>query len=354
MDQYGGHRHRRHPCGLIYKPARVVPIGGFQTLDSTDDPRFIDTKNRPSLAQTFEDLSNGARFTVVVNHLKSKGSDCEDVGDPDVGDGQGNCNLTRQAAARALVDWIATDPTESGDADFLIIGDLNSYAREDPITAVKVGADDTAGTVDDYANLIDHYQGRFAYSYVFDGQAGYLDQALGSASLTPQATGAADWHINADEPDLLDYDTSFKPPDQEAIYEPNAYRSSDHDAVVVGLSPIGYDFTGFFGLLTDVPAFDVAKAGSSIPLQFSLFGFQGSNVFLAGYPRSQQIACDTGALIGGSIPTSNPGASQLSYDPQADQYNYVWKTERSWSGTCRQLVVILRDGGVHYSNIRFR
>jgi hypothetical protein len=91
----------------------------------------------------------------------------------------------------------------------------------------------------------------------------------------------------------------------------------------LGLSPIGYNFTGFFGLLTDVPAFDVAKAGSSIPLKFSLLGFQGSNVFLAGYPRSQRIACDTGALIGGSIQTSNPGASQLSYDPQTDQYNYV-------------------------------
>jgi hypothetical protein len=52
-----------------------------------------------------------------------------------------------------------------------------------------------------------------------------------------QVTGAADWHINADEPDLLDYDTSFKPPAQDAMYEPNAYRSSDHDPVVVGLSP---------------------------------------------------------------------------------------------------------------------
>ena len=51
------------------------------------------------LAQTFEEIATGARFTVAVNHLKSKGSACADIGDPDAGDGQGNCNLTRTAAA---------------------------------------------------------------------------------------------------------------------------------------------------------------------------------------------------------------------------------------------------------------
>ena len=56
-----------------------------------------------------------------------------------------------------------------------------------------------------------------------------------SASLTGQVTGVAEWHINSDEPDVLDYDTTFKPPAQEALYEPNAYRSSDHDPIIVGL-----------------------------------------------------------------------------------------------------------------------
>jgi predicted extracellular nuclease len=221
--------------GLIYRPAKVTPVGAYQILDSTDDPRFLDTKNRPSLAQTFEANATGARFTVVINHLKSKGSDCNDVGDPDVGDGQGNCSQTRRAAAEALVDWLATDPTGSGDPDFLILGDLNSYAMEDATDAVKDGSDDLAGTSDDFTNLIDAFQGPYAYTYVFDGQFGYLDYALANASLLAQVTGAAVWPINADEPDVLDYDTTFKPPEQEALYEPNAYRTSDHDPVVVGL-----------------------------------------------------------------------------------------------------------------------
>jgi uncharacterized protein len=220
--------------GLIYRPAVVTPIGTFQVLDSTDDPRFIDTRSRPALAQTFEEIATGARFTVVVNHLKSKGSAC--AGDPDAGDGQGNCNGTRTLAAQALVDWLATDPTGSSDPDFLIMGDLNSYAKEDPIGAIQAGSDDTPGTGDDFTNLIFDYQGPYAYSYTFDGQAGYLDHALANVSLASQISGAADWHINSDEPDVVDYDTSFKPAEQEALYEPNAYRSSDHDPVVVGLN----------------------------------------------------------------------------------------------------------------------
>ena len=223
--------------GLIYRPAVVTPIGTFKLLTSAVDPRFIDTKSRPSLAQTFEVNATGARFTVVVNHFKSKGSACDDVGDPDLLDGQGNCSQTRKAAAQALVDWISTDPTGSGDPDFLIVGDLNSYTMEESIDAIKAGPDDTAGTSDDYTNLISQFHGAYAYSYTFDGQAGYLDHALANASIYPQITGAADWHINSDEPDVLDYDTSFKPPTQDALYEVNPYRTSDHDPVVVGLVP---------------------------------------------------------------------------------------------------------------------
>ncbi len=224
--------------GLLYRPAEVTPVGDFRVLDSSIDPRFIDTKSRPALAQTFVHLATGGKFTVVVNHLKSKGSACDDIGDADAGDGQGNCNGTRELAAQALADWIATDPTGSGDPDFLIIGDLNSYAQEDPIDAIKAGADDAPGTADDFTNLIAQFQGTFAYSYTFDGQAGYLDHALASAAMVGQVKGATDWHINSDEPDILDYDTSFKPPAQDALFEPNASRASDHDPVIVGIDPV--------------------------------------------------------------------------------------------------------------------
>ncbi len=221
---------------IIYKPGTVTPVGPYAVLDTSVDPRFLDNLNRPVIAQSFQDNATGGVFTVAVNHLKSKGSDCNDVGDPDTGDGAGNCNGTRLAAAQALVDWLATDPTGSGDPDFLIMGDLNSYDKEDPIDAIKLGSDDTAGTGDDYADLVFNYLGEAAYSYVFDGQIGYLDHALANGALTPQVTGVTIWHINADEADLIDYDTSFKLDAQDAIYAPDPYRSSDHDPVIVGLA----------------------------------------------------------------------------------------------------------------------
>ena len=80
---------------LIYQPARVSLSGNYAILDSSVDPRFLDNKNRPALAQTFVHNVTDNVFTVSVNHLKSKGSACDDVGDPDLGDGAGNCNLTR-------------------------------------------------------------------------------------------------------------------------------------------------------------------------------------------------------------------------------------------------------------------
>lgn len=210
---------------LIYKLAKVAPSGLFAVLNSSVDPNFIDTKNRPALAQTFLDKKSNKKLTVVVNHLKSKGSDCIDVGDPDMGDEQGNCNQTRSKAAQALANWLATDPTGSGNTDAIIIGDLNSYAKEDPIRNLELGG---------YTNLVEAFLGQDAYSYVFDGEAGYLDHALSSLTLTYQVKGVAEWHINADEPITLDYNTNFKTAGQVAsFYSADPYRSSDHDPVVV-------------------------------------------------------------------------------------------------------------------------
>jgi predicted extracellular nuclease len=183
---------------LIYKPAAAVPVGDWEILTTADDPRFDDTRNRPALAQTFRHLGSGEALTVVVNHLKSKGSGCG-PGD-DATDESGNCNGTRTLAAAALADWIATDPTGSGDHDFMIIGDLNAYTFETPITTLEAAG---------YTNLVRKYGGLTAYSYVFQGESGYLDHALATSSLEAQVTGTTIWHINPDEPTVLDYNTEF-------------------------------------------------------------------------------------------------------------------------------------------------
>jgi predicted extracellular nuclease len=211
--------------GIIYKPAAATPLGAHAIIDSSVDPRFVDDLNRPSLAQTFVENSTGEVMTIVVNHLKSKGCGGETGADVDSGDGQGCWNATRTAAAEALVDWMATHPTGIDDDDFLVMGDLNSYAKEDPITALaNAGFVDLAALEDD------------PYSYVFDGQWGYLDYAIASPSLVAQVTGTAEYHINADEVPVLDYNTNFKSPAQiVSLFAPDEFRTSDHDPVVVGL-----------------------------------------------------------------------------------------------------------------------
>ena len=213
---------------MLYKPSAVTPVGRTAVLNSVAFVNGSDgfPRSRPSLAQAFRVNATGAVFIVDINHLKSKGSACDS---PDQGDGQGNCNAVRIRAAQELMAWLATDPTGTGDPDILLIGDYNSYAKEDPITTIK-----TAG----FTNLIEHFLGLDAYSYVFDGQWGYLDHALASPSLLSQVTGVGDYHINADEPSVLDYNVNFKTPNlQTILYAPDQFRMSDHDPVVIGLAP---------------------------------------------------------------------------------------------------------------------
>jgi uncharacterized protein len=213
--------------GLIYKPGSVTPVGEAAYLDSTVDDRFDDDLNRVPVAQSFVENATGEIFSVVVNHLKSKGCTDATGADLDQGDGQGCFNAARTAAAEALVDWMDFAPTGIADPDFLVIGDLNAYAMEDPINVfVDAG----------YVDMLRAYVGEDAYTYVFDGQWGYLDYALASPSLVAQVTGASGYVINADEPSVLDYNTNFKSAGQiVSLFAPDEFRTSDHDPVLVGL-----------------------------------------------------------------------------------------------------------------------
>jgi len=214
--------------GFIYKPTTAGLNGDAAILDSSVAPTFNDDKNRPALLQTFVELSSGNSVNIAVNHFKSKGSPCDDVGDPNAGDGQGNCNGVRTDAAIALANWMATDPTNSGSEFNLITGDLNAYAMEDPISALI-----DAG----YTDLINEYIGQTGYTFQFDGRWGYLDYAMANSPLVEFVTGTTAWHINADEPAVMDYNVEFKSENQvESFYDPAAFRSSDHDPVIVGLS----------------------------------------------------------------------------------------------------------------------
>lgn len=117
-----------------------------------------------------------------------------------------------------------------------------------------------------------------------------------------------------------------------------------------------YGFAGFFQPVDSYPTVNIVKAGSAIPTKFSLHGNQGLSIFADGYPTSAKVTefADTLPSDAIEITISTAGNSNLSYDAATDQYTYVWKTEKTWSGTCRQLIVKLKDGTVHILNFKFK
>lgn len=216
--------------GLLYRADLLAPAESARllnsensALDSSGQPLFDDNRNRPMLAQRFRLLENNAEFAVMVNHLKSKGSGCG-AADGDSGDGQGNCNLSRTRAAEAI--GVFADE-HFADIPALVIGDLNAYAKEDPITTLAAAG---------YYNVFEVLGKTDSYGYVFQGLAGSLDHALLNQHALDAVADAAKWNINADEPIALDYNTEFKTEQQLFdYYAPDAYRSSDHDPVIVAM-----------------------------------------------------------------------------------------------------------------------
>lgn len=210
---------------MIYKPATLNLFGA-----SLSDSNAI--HNRPPFARTFSSVANSEKFSVIVNHFKSKGS-CPGSNslDDDQNDGQGCWNDRRKQQANALLTFIGTVQTAAADNDVIVIGDLNAYGAEDPVNILTA-----AGLV----NQISRFDGLAGYSYVFDGEAGYLDHALATASLSAQISTATHWHVNADEPSIIDYNLEFKQPACGTCgpdyYTATAYRASDHDPVVIGLN----------------------------------------------------------------------------------------------------------------------
>jgi predicted extracellular nuclease len=205
--------------GIIYKPAALSLVGG--ALSDGDS-----VNNRPPMAQTFK-ATNGARFSLVVNHLKSKAS-CGGAGAGNTDtDGQGCWNLTRMQQAQRLIDYFIPQViSAANDPDVLVVGDMNAHAFEDPINLFT-----SNGLVNEIERFVRPHGS--PYSYVFDGESGYLDHALASAALDGQVAGVAEWHNNADEPDALDYNLNDTPQDP---YVKDPYRASDHDPVVVSLN----------------------------------------------------------------------------------------------------------------------
>ena len=198
---------------IVYRVDRVTPTG--PPAVPGDLSAFGNA--RSPIAQTFD--AKGEVFTIIANHLKSKGSSCgAGSDDPSVG-GAGNCNGDRVAQAQAVVAFAQERAEAAGDPDVLLTGDFNAYRYEEPIDVVR-----EAGYTDMAPVLAPG-----EYSYVFDGGSGSLDHVFASPSMAGKLTGLGVWDVNAVESGAYQYDG------YEPLYAPNAYRASDHNPTLFGI-----------------------------------------------------------------------------------------------------------------------
>jgi predicted extracellular nuclease len=317
---------------MIYKPAVVTPVG-----DPIADPDTAINERAP-MAQTFK-AGNGAKFSVIVNHLKSKACGSATLLNLDQLDGQGCWNPRRVQQAERLRDiFIPQVIAAAGDPDVLLIGDFNAHGFEDPIDRLVTGSNAANAMVNELERHV--RPNGIVYSYVFDGLLGYLDHAIATRSLDAQVIGATEWHNNADEPEVIDYNFNLgtsknaKPQD---LYVANAYRASDHDPVVISLNltPTFIDATAGFsvtrssfvlnrqtGLYSGTYAFtNPAAAPVNGPFQLEIAGLPAGVTLTNAtgkhngvpYITTGGAALAPGATVTTTLTLSNPNKVGINY-----------------------------------------
>jgi hypothetical protein len=115
-----------------------------------------------------------------------------------------------------------------------------------------------------------------------------------------------------------------------------------------------YSFTGFSSPVDNPPTVNQAHAGQAIPMKFSLGGDFGLNIIASGFPTATQIDCSSGAPVNTGTLTDTAGGSGLTFDSSTSTYTYVWKTSKSWAGTCQRFDLQLNDGTDHTAIFQFR
>jgi hypothetical protein len=170
---------------------------------------------------------------------------------------------------------------------------------------------------------------QYALQYDFFAASGYTVGPITALS-SPDSSGNG----------VYCYDND---PTNCAAFPVNTFRDTNY-----WVTPLwGYDFAGFFQPVDNAPTLNVAKAGSAIPVKFSLGGNQGLDIFQTDYPRVTTVSCSASAPEDVIESTVMAGGSSLQYDATANQYSYVWKTSSSWAGTCKKFELGLNDGSTH-------
>ena len=241
---------------VIITPEQHIAENTITRKEGTESNPAYDKYQRHSLLQTFTVKETGEDLSIVVNHFKSKGSECIEewiagVEDSEPADLQGNCNNFRVSAAHAVGEAL-----KEVKGDVLLMGDLNAYGMEDPLLTLtdyskeKYGRDIyTAAytTIGDgelqvektkiekgygLHNLNTLLHGTDTFSYTYSGELGNLDHALASSSLAQKVVAIEDWHINSLESNLFEYSSKYT---GDMPKYKDAFSASDHDPVIIAI-----------------------------------------------------------------------------------------------------------------------
>lgn len=203
---------------FIYQPAEVELVG--ESVIHNDQSAFSNA--REPLAQAFKKVGypDATSFVVIANHFKSKGSG-SGAGNEDLGDGQAKSNADRIKQAASLADFATTT---FADKPVFLIGDFNSYTKEDPLA--KLAEKGFSNTIEDVTQ---------AATYVYRGRVGSLDHALVNDAAKALVNSVDVWDVNADEPIAFEY--SRENYNIAPLFEDSTpYRASDHDPIILGIT----------------------------------------------------------------------------------------------------------------------
>ena len=241
---------------VIVTPEQHIAENTITRKEGTESNPAYDKYQRHSLLQTFTVKETGEDLSVVVNHFKSKGSECIEewiagVEDSEPADLQGNCNNFRVSAAKVVGEAL-----KDIDGDVLVMGDLNAYGKEDPLLTLtdyskeKYGRDIYTAAYTTIGggelqvektkiekgyglhNLNTLLHGADTFSYTYSGELGNLDHALASSSLAQKVVAIEDWHINSLESNLFEYGSKYT---GDMPKYKDAFSASDHDPVIIAI-----------------------------------------------------------------------------------------------------------------------
>jgi uncharacterized repeat protein (TIGR01451 family) len=114
--------------------------------------------------------------------------------------------------------------------------------------------------------------------------------------------------------------------------------------------------SAFLGDLLPLPATNVARAGSSVPVRWQISDGSGGfirDLSAVAAVRFAQTACDQTSSET-TVQADTSGNSGLRYDAASEQYQFNWQTDRDMAGRCFLFILELADGTTHEARFRLR